>query len=210
MCLRQRLDLLLRCFGKRRRAARHHVHVNAHLLARRGEIAFLRVIHMRKDVNALRIGVEYLIGDAHLVAFQQLVEIADMHLRREAGALALFRVIPADAEFVEQRVERLVEQHMVIRHVQVAVVIDPFMFDGAQRAFEGRGEGGIGHVVPSRSFFFVLPTLPVSKTRCHPGPPLNSRWPGSMGGPAIMGAWARHMDPGFRRDDTECGERWVQ
>src|SRR5690606_40516217 len=66
-------------------------------------------------------------------------------------------------------VERLVEQHVVVSHVQMAVIVDPFMFDGAQRAFERRGEGGVGHVVPSRSCFFVLSTLLASKTLCHPG-----------------------------------------
>ena len=55
----------------------------------------------------------------------QLAQVAQMDFRREKGVPALGDVVDADPDELVGLVHRAVEQHVVIGHVEMAVVVDP-------------------------------------------------------------------------------------
>src|SRR5262249_54915113 len=75
----------------------------------------------------------------HGVAGMELAQIAHVHLGGEAGLLARLDVIEAAADELEGLIHRAIEQHVVIGHVEMAVVVDPAGLDPHQRGHE-RGE----------------------------------------------------------------------
>ena len=64
----------------------------------------------------------------------------------EAGVPALLQISKAATQEFVDFVDRAVEQHIVIGHVEVAVVIDPARLDPHRRGDEGREKGGFGHL----------------------------------------------------------------
>jgi len=72
---------------------------------------------------------EQLKRDPHRVACVQLPQIAHMHLGREGGVAALLQIGRPDTEQFVSLINRPVEQHMVIGHVHMAVVVDPGRLD---------------------------------------------------------------------------------
>ncbi len=52
-----------------------------------------------------------------------------MDFQRETRTLARAHVGFADTDLIQDMIERLVEQHVVIRHVEMAVVVDPLGAD---------------------------------------------------------------------------------
>jgi hypothetical protein len=70
----------------------------------------------------------------------ELAQIAHVHLGGEAGLLARLDVIEAAADELEGLIHRAVEQHVVIGHVEMAVVVDPAGLDPHQRGDEGGEE----------------------------------------------------------------------
>ena len=69
----------------------------------------------------------------------QLAQIAHVHLGGEGGEARL-HVVGAAAEQFEHLVHRAVEQHVVIGHVEMAVVVDPGRLDPHHRGDERREE----------------------------------------------------------------------
>src|ERR1700678_1964876 len=69
-------------------------------------------------------------------------QIADMHLGGEGGMPRLFQIGDAAAKKLIGLVDRAVEQHIVVGHVEMAVVVDPAGLDLHHRGDEGREEGG--------------------------------------------------------------------
>ena len=61
---------------------------------------------------------------------------------REAGMPARLDIIEAATEELEHLVDRAVEQHIVVGHVEVAVVVDPGRLDPHHRRDEGGEEHG--------------------------------------------------------------------
>src|SRR5262249_20772333 len=76
----------------------------------------------------------------HRVAGMELAQIAHVHLGGEAGLLARLDVVEAAAEELEDLVHRAVEEHVVIGHVEMAVVVDPAGLDPHRRGDEGGEE----------------------------------------------------------------------
>jgi hypothetical protein len=69
----------------------------------------------------------------------QFAQIADMHLGGKAGVPARGHIVDTAAEQFERLVDRTVEQHVVVGHVEMAVVVDPRRLDPHHRGDE-RGE----------------------------------------------------------------------
>src|SRR5436305_1897802 len=80
-------------------------------------------------VHSLGVKVEQLEGDAHRVAGVELAQVADMYLGSEAGMTAVFHVVGAAADQLEGLVDRAVEQHIVVGHVEMAIIVNPAGLD---------------------------------------------------------------------------------
>ena len=63
-----------------------------------------------------------------------------MRLGGEGGVVRFFQISEPAAHELVSLVHRAVEQHVVIGHVEMAVIIDPFGLDLHHRRNEGRGE----------------------------------------------------------------------
>src|SRR5262249_7977025 len=100
---------------------------------------FVGVEELLEKVQALGVVVDELERHPHGVAGMELAQISHMHLGGEAGLLARLDVIEAAADELEGLVHRAIEQHVVIGHVEMAVVVDPAGLDPHQRGHE-RGE----------------------------------------------------------------------
>src|SRR5262245_16794140 len=98
-------------------------------------------------VHALGVVIEQLKGHAYGVAGMELAQIAHVHLGGVAGVLARLDVVEAAADELERLVHRAVEQHVVVGHVEMAVVVDPAGLDPHQRGDEGGEEYGF-EIVP--------------------------------------------------------------
>ena len=70
----------------------------------------------------------------------KFAQIADMHFGGEAGVPALLEVSEAAADELIGLVDGAVEQHVVIGHVEMAVVVDPGGLDPHDRGHERGGK----------------------------------------------------------------------
>ena len=113
-----------------------------HVLGGRRNPAFAGVEELFEKVHALGVVVEQLERRPHRVAGMELAQIAHVHLGGEAGQFALLDVVEAAADELERLVHRAVEQHVVIGHVEMAVVVDPAGLDPHRRGDEGGEEHG--------------------------------------------------------------------
>src|SRR5215467_2835754 len=122
--------------------AGRHVDVERHVLGSRRNPAFVGVEELLEKVHAFGVVVDELERHPHGVAGMELAQIAHVHLGGEAGLLARLDVIEAAADELESLVHRAVEQHVVIGHVEMAVVVDPAGLDPHQRGHKGGEEYG--------------------------------------------------------------------
>ena len=103
------------------------------------------VTDLLEAAEPLLVMVEHLEGDVDGVAEMQLLHVADMDFGRVDRHAALARIGGAGAKQVERLVHAAVEEHVVVGHVEMAVVVDPVRLDLHRARDEG---GGNRHVVP--------------------------------------------------------------
>jgi hypothetical protein len=77
----------------------------------------------------LLVVIEQVEGRGDGVAEMQFLDVADMHFRRVDRHPALFRIGRPEAHHLKGLVGSAVEQHVVIGHVEMAVIIDPVLLD---------------------------------------------------------------------------------
>ena len=97
-------------------------------------------------VQALFVEIQELERDADGITGIELAQIAQMDFGGEAGVLAFLQIGQAAAKQLVDFVDGAVEQHIVIGHVEMAVVVDPAGLDPHRRGDEGREKGGFGHL----------------------------------------------------------------
>lgn len=69
-----------------------------------------------------------------LVSQRELIKIVDVDLHGEAGADARLGIYFTYSEKVVNVVNAMIENDVVERHIQMAVVVDPIFYDGFSRA----------------------------------------------------------------------------
>ena len=93
-----------------------------------------------EEMQAFGVAIDELDGDPDRVVGMELAQVAHVHLGGEERAVPPFHVVRPDARQRERLVDRPVEQHVVIGHVEVAVVVDPGRLDPHHRGDERREE----------------------------------------------------------------------
>src|SRR6478736_5606056 len=84
-------------------------------------------------------------------------DIADMAFGGEGGVVPLFQIARSDADLEPEFVHGPVEHHVVIGHVEVAVIIDPARLDLHDRGFE--------HSRAAQAFVDLGHSHPISTSR---------------------------------------------
>ena len=125
---------------ERRDLLRRHVDVQRHVLGGRRDPAVGRVEELLEVVDALGVVVEQLERHAHRIAFVDLAQVAHVGFRREGRVLLRVEIVLTDAEQFVGLVDAAVEQHVVVGHVEVAVVVDPLRLHPHHGGHEGRKE----------------------------------------------------------------------
>ncbi len=82
-----------------------------------------------KGVEALLVGRDEIDRHLNWIAEMHLAQIANMCFCGERRSVTFFHVLRADPEFEPHLIDAAIEQHVVISHVEVAVVVDPLRFD---------------------------------------------------------------------------------
>src|SRR5262245_34119934 len=82
-----------------------------------------------EKVDALLIGSEQTDRDLQRIATMDLAEITHMAFGRHGRAIAFLLVQGTEPERTEEVADRLVQDYIVIGHVEVAVMIDPVRLD---------------------------------------------------------------------------------
>ena len=121
----RRHDALAHIGRPRDDATGGEVDVQIHQLLGRGALPAREAEHLVRQMQPLAVGPEDLGRDPHPLADQQLAFIEIVRLDREGAVIGGLLVADADADRVEQRVGRVVEQHDVIGEVQVTIGVDP-------------------------------------------------------------------------------------
>ena len=121
-----------------------HVHIERHVFGGGRQPAFLGVMQVLEIVHALMVEAKQLEGDAHRRIDQKLAQIANMDFGGEGRVLGGLDVAQTEAEQLVDLVHGAVEQHIIVGHVEMAVVIDPGGLDPHHRRHEGREERGFG------------------------------------------------------------------
>ena len=67
----------------------------------------------------------------------KFAQIADVGFKGEIGVSGFFDIGGAEADKGQGHIGILVKQHIVIGHVEMAVVVDPLAFNGVGGAFDG-------------------------------------------------------------------------
>ncbi len=116
------LDLL----GKRGGAPGLHADMKCQLFRGSRKISLFTLKHLLDEVQTFAVVIQQLEVDIDGIALGQLLQIVHMHLQHKTRALAGAHVLLADADLVEDMIESLVEEHVVVGHVEMAVVVDPF------------------------------------------------------------------------------------
>src|SRR4030095_14348637 len=90
-------------------------------------------------MDALRIKREQLECHAHRIAFVQLAYVPHVDLGGESRVPVIFEILRADTDQLVNFIDGPIEQHVVVSHVEMAVVIDPLRLDPHERRNK-RGE----------------------------------------------------------------------
>src|SRR5262245_19456461 len=109
----------------RRAPSRRFAHVQRHQLVGRRKKALRRMIHLMEIVQALRVVREQERREAQGIARPHLVMIGHVRLETKRGHLPLAPVRLVETDPPEELVGRVVEDHQVVAHVHVPVVVDP-------------------------------------------------------------------------------------
>src|SRR5436190_13481884 len=120
---------------------RRHVNVDHDMLAHRGEPIVFGMMHLLHVVNALGVMVEQPECHFYTIAGMKLPKIGDMGFKREERAVGALHIVRPESEEQEGLIAGAIENHIVIGHVEVAVVIDPLVLHLMNGADEGGGEG---------------------------------------------------------------------
>jgi len=97
------------------------------------------MVHVAEQMQTLFICIDNLERDADRVPQLQFIEIANVNFGGEERAFPFLRVIPADIEFGEERVQGFIKKQIVVGHVHMTVQVNPLRFNLANRGFEGKG-----------------------------------------------------------------------
>ncbi len=101
--------------------------------------AFRRMAQLFERVDALVVGLKEINRHLYRIAEMDLAQIAHMSLSRKGRAVALLHVVGTDPEFEPHLVDAAVEQHVVVSHVEMAIVVDPLRLDLHHGGQEWRG-----------------------------------------------------------------------
>jgi hypothetical protein len=91
----------------------------------RGDPSLGRVPDLQVVMDALLIEIDKLKGDPNLVPCLELTLVERVDLGREGGSPALLEIVLAKAGEPKALLRGPVEEHMVISHVHMAVIVDP-------------------------------------------------------------------------------------
>src|SRR5262249_21718509 len=81
--------------------------------------------------------VEQLERHFHGVVSMQLSQVAYVDFGRESRLIVLLEIVEANAKELVDFVDGPIEQHIVVSHVEVAIVVDPMRLNPHQRRYEG-------------------------------------------------------------------------
>ena len=112
--------------------------MQVHQFLRSGALTVRDHEHLVRQMQALAVHAEDLRADAHAITEQQLALVQIMRLDHKGAVAGAVLVLAADADGVEQRIGRVVEQHRVIGEVHVVVGVDPLAQNLAFVTLEGR------------------------------------------------------------------------
>ena len=126
------------------------VDVQIHQLLGPGALRGGEAEHLVREMQPLVVGPEDLGRDPHPLADQQLVFVKIVRLDREGAMIGGLLVPKTDADRLEQRVGRVVEEHDIISEVKVAVGVDPLRQDLAAVAVERGGDAHTAGRVAAR------------------------------------------------------------
>ncbi len=137
----------------RRRAPARDIHVRGDRFVGRGEVALVGVVHLLEEVDALVVVVEQAGLEAQALARLHFAQEGQVGFEREGRDAVRLAVLGGEAEELEEGLRGDVERDVVVAHVHVPVVVDPFGQDDGGGAGEGRGDvvaalraaGGCGH-----------------------------------------------------------------
>ncbi len=121
---------------------RGHVDMHDDQLRHAGQPALFGMEHLLHVMHAFGVTVEKLRLDPHRIASMEFAHIGVVAFQREERGVAVLHVVRAEAHGREGLVARPVEQHIVIGHVEMAVIVGPLVLDLLDSAHE---RGGIGH-----------------------------------------------------------------
>src|SRR6516164_803045 len=86
-----------------------------------------------RKMHALAIVVDELERHPHVILGLELAQIAHVRFGREAGMPVGPHVIEAASQKLEYLVDRAIEKHVVIGHIEMAIIVDPAGLDSHQR-----------------------------------------------------------------------------
>jgi hypothetical protein len=113
--------------------------VEGHELVGGGEVALLGVVHLVKVVDALGVVLQQPRGESERIPLAHLTVVGDVGLERERRHPLGLAMRPVEPHVVQPLIGGEIEDHQVIAHVQVAVVVDPLRpDDGAVDVERGR------------------------------------------------------------------------
>src|SRR5690349_7622256 len=107
------------------RALAFHVDMQRYALGSGREPAFLGMNELLEKMDALAVVIDELERDPHRRVRLQLAQVAHRSLDREAGMPARLDVFQAAPKDLEYLIDRPVEEHIVVGHVQMTIVVDP-------------------------------------------------------------------------------------
>ena len=126
-----------------RNAAAVQIDMQDQVLADGGGFVRADAAHGLDVVQPLRVMPDQARFHDHPVARMKFAQVMDLRLRGEDGGAGFPCDLRAQPQGRKRDIQRIVEQHAVIGHVQVAVVVGPLRTDLQRRAGEGRGHAGL-------------------------------------------------------------------
>ena len=102
-----------------------------------------RVMELGVKMQALCVVVDQPDRDAHRRVRRKLAQVTNMRFGGEERCAALARVIGAETDEKKRLVDGAVDQHVVISHVEMSVVVDPRGIDGHHGRYERREKYGL-------------------------------------------------------------------
>src|SRR5262245_28540556 len=111
--------------GHRGTPSRRFADVQRHQLVGRRQKALRSMIHLMEIVDALRVVREQERRESQGIACSHLTVIGHVGLEAKGGHLPLAPVRLVETDPSEKLVGRVIEDHQVVAHVHVSVVVDP-------------------------------------------------------------------------------------